>query len=193
VRREPAFARAYARALFDLARERDQVGAIARELAEVARLVAGVEELRQFFARPWVSAAAKRRVAMDVATAAQLSPLMRNFVGLVARQGRADQLDVIASAYEHLVDASEGRVRARVRTAVPLTDAERAGLRERLARALTRQGAVASAGPRPLEVVLEDVVDAQVIGGFVAEIGSYIVDGSLNGQLARLKDRLASA
>ena len=38
---------------------------------------------------------------------------------------------------------------------------------------------------------VDAVVDKNLLGGFVAEIGSVIVDGSLDGQLARLKERLA--
>jgi F0F1-type ATP synthase delta subunit len=38
--------------------------------------------------------------------------------------------------------------------------------------------------------VLEEVADRELLGGFVAEVGSLLVDGSLDGQLARLRDRL---
>lgn len=190
MRREPAFARAYARALYDLARERQQVDAIAGELDGIVRLVAGEGDLLQFFARPWIGAAAKRAVAIEIATRSGVSPLMRDFVGLVARQGRAEHFDAIASAYRTLIDESQGRVRAHVRTAVPLTDDERQALRERLARALGTRGVGRRDAARAVDVVVEDVVDPTLLGGFVAEVGSYIVDGSLDGQLAQLKQRL---
>jgi len=37
---------------------------------------------------------------------------------------------------------------------------------------------------------LEEIVDRELLGGFVAEIGSVLVDGSLDGQLARVRERL---
>jgi F0F1-type ATP synthase delta subunit len=40
-------------------------------------------------------------------------------------------------------------------------------------------------------VVLEEVADRELLGGFVAEVGSLLVDGSLDGQLARMHRRLA--
>jgi F-type H+-transporting ATPase subunit delta len=70
-------------------------------------------------------------------------------------------------------------VRARVRTAVPLTDADRSALAARLQRALGGK-----------QVIIEEVVDRNLLGGFVAEIGSLVVDGSLDGQLARMRERL---
>jgi F0F1-type ATP synthase delta subunit len=63
---------------------------------------------------------------------------------------------------------------------VPLSEAERSALAGRLSRALGGK-----------HVVLEAVADRKLLGGFVAEVGSLLVDGSLDGQLARLHQRLA--
>jgi F-type H+-transporting ATPase subunit delta len=176
----PAAARPYARALWELARERNDVEAVGRDLQTVAATLAGQPELRDLFARPWVPPAAKRAVALEVVQRLGLSTLVRDLVGIAARHGRADQLEAIAEAFRELVDAEQGRVRARVRTAVPLTPEERQALQQRLGRKL---------GAR--QVTLDEVVDQGLLGGFVAEAGSYTVDGSLDVQLARLKERLA--
>ena len=40
-------------------------------------------------------------------------------------------------------------------------------------------------------IILEEQVDATLLGGFVAQVGSLILDGSLDGQLARMRQRLA--
>jgi F-type H+-transporting ATPase subunit delta len=184
-----AVAKPYARALHDLARERNQAERVAGELAALVALVDGDPGLRDFLARPWVAAPAKRAVALEIAERLGVSALTRDFVGLVARQRRAGHLAAIAATYQRLVDGEAGRVRARVRTAVALTEPERQALRERLARALQARGA--EPGARPPEVVLEEVVDPQLLGGFVADIDSSILDGSLDGQLARLRERLA--
>jgi F-type H+-transporting ATPase subunit delta len=117
---------------------------------------------------------------MEVAQRLGLSALVRDLVGIAARHGRADQLEGIAEAFRELVDTEQGRARARVRTAVPLTPEERQALQQRLGRKLGGK-----------QVSLDEVVDQRLLGGFVAEVDSYIVDGSLDGQLARLKERLA--
>ncbi len=38
---------------------------------------------------------------------------------------------------------------------------------------------------------LEEVVDRSLLGGFVARVGTFVLDGSLDGQLRRLHERLA--
>ena len=209
----------YASALHARAKERNQTEAVGRDLAAMVDVVAHDPELRNVFARPWIATAAKRATAVEVATRLELSPLVCDFVGLVAKQGRAEHLEAIAEAYRYMVDEDLGRVRARVRTAVPLTEAERLALRAGLGRAMAVRGEARSggepsgemignvrgearsggepsgeiarnAGPPP-DVILEEVVDPSLLGGFVAEIGTYIVDGSLDGQLARIEERLA--
>ena len=174
-----AAVRPYARALYDLARERQQTDAVARDLQAMVDLLERDAELRDFFSRPWVSAAAKRVAAVEIGARLELSPLVRDFIGLVARAGRAQDLDAIAAAYRDRVDEDLGRMRAQVRTRVPLTEGEGDALRARLANVM---------GAR--QVIVEEHVDVNLLGGFVAEIGTYIVDGSLDGQLARIGERL---
>lgn len=184
-----AVARSYTKALFALAQERGEAEAIGRELDRVAEVLAQAADLRAFLGRPWVPAAVRRQVVEEVATALGLSRLGRDFVALVAAQGRMGALPAMATAYHELVDADARRVRARVRTAVPLTDSDRTALAAGLGRALARAGSAGRDGE--LQVVIEDAVDTGMLGGFVAEVGSLVVDGSLEGQLARLRARLA--
>jgi len=168
VKASPAVGRSYAKALFELARERNQVDVIAHELDAVAEQFAREPELRAFFARPWVASSAKRTAATEIATRLRVSALARDFLALVAAQGRTDHLETIVVAYRELHDEAEGRVRGRVRSAVPLSEAERSALAGRLSRALGGK-----------HVVLEAVADRELLGGFVAEVGSLLVDGSL--------------
>jgi F-type H+-transporting ATPase subunit delta len=65
-----------------------------------------------------------------------------------------------------------------VRTAVALGDQDRAALAARLGAAVGKT------------VVIDERVDPSLLGGFVAEVGGLVADGSLDGQLARIKERL---
>src|SRR5262249_30508854 len=177
-----AAARATATPLFPCATNRGRTGTVDRELETVARTWAGDAELRTVLMRPWISADAKRKVAVEIANRLGVSPLVRDFLALVAARGRADQLEAILAAFREDMDRDLGRARARVRTAIALTADERNALQTKLARAL---------GSR--HVVLEETVDPNLLGGFVAESGSVIIDGSLEGQLARIRRRLARA
>ena len=176
----PAVAKSYAKAIFELARERDQADQLEAELARVAALIGEDGELATVLSQPWVTPANKRKLAEELGQRLELSKLGRDVLALVAAHGRADHLRAIATAYRGMLDAAHGRVRARVRTAVPLTDGDRTALTAKLSSVLESK-----------QVVLDEVTDRSLLGGFVAEIGSLIVDGSLDGQLARLRQQLA--
>jgi F-type H+-transporting ATPase subunit delta len=177
-----AVAKSYAKALFELARERNQVDAVARELASVTAVMAQQPTVVQFLSRPWVAPAAKRGAATEIATRLGVSQLTRDFLGLVAARNRADHLTAIVAAYRALDDEAQGRARVKLRTVQPLTTGEREQLSARLSRMLDGK-----------TLVIEEAVDPQLLGGFVAEVGSMILDGSLDTQLERMRDRLARA
>jgi F-type H+-transporting ATPase subunit delta len=182
LRHNEAVAKSYAKALFELARERAQIEAVGAELASVASVVAQQPQLLTFLSRPWVAIAAKRGAAAELAARLGLSPLVRDFLGLLAARNRAAYLAPIAAAYRALDDAVSGRVRVKLRTVVPLTDQERESLSTRLSRLLEGR-----------KLVIEESVDPQLLGGFVAEVGSRILDGSLDTQLDRMRAQLARA
>jgi F-type H+-transporting ATPase subunit delta len=178
MRRGAAVARRYAKALWALASEAARPDAVAQELAGFERMLADEQELRDVLLLPWTQAATKRAVVLTVTERLQLSPLTRNFLALVAQRRRLALLADIRAAYEALVDAAAGRVRAQVRSAVPLSEAQRGALRERLGRRLGKA------------VLLDTVVDPTLLGGFVAEVGSRILDMSVKAQLADIRERI---
>jgi F-type H+-transporting ATPase subunit delta len=172
-------ARRYAKALFLLAREGGAAETVGRELDTIAALVGDEGELRLVLTRPWIKPADRRGIAASVAERAGAGKVLRDFVGLLGERGRIDHLPEIVAAYRGLLDEELGRARAQVRSAVPLTDGERRGLTERLGRALGKQ------------IILEERVDRTLLGGFVAQVGSLVLDGSLDAQLGRMRERLA--
>ena len=178
MRRGAAVARRYAKALRALAAAESRLEPVADELATFERLLAGEPTLRKALSQPWIKGATKRAIVTTVAERLGLSPLARNFLALVAQRRRLDLLPDILAAYRGLVDEAAGRVRASVRSAAPLTEAQRGAIRERLGRRLGRT------------VVLETEVDPALLGGFVAEVGSRLLDASLTGQLHALRERL---
>ena len=172
-------ARRYARALFDVAREAGATEAVGQEMEQVAVACIGDAAAHDVLTRPWIKPADRRGVAVAIAQKVGARKLVQDFVGLVAERGRADHLPEIVTAYRTLVDAELGRTRAQVRTAVALTDGEKRQLSGKLEHALGKR------------IILEQQVDATLLGGFIAQVGSVIFDGSLDGQLARMRQRLA--
>ena len=90
-------------------------------------------------------------------------------------------LPLVLDAYLRLADAQSGRVRAKVTTAMPLSD----GLKESVRQALS-----ASVGK---EVIITERIDASILGGVIAEVEGRVFDGSVRSRLDALRQELLSA
>ena len=172
-------AKRYAKALFAIAREAGTTVAVGAELEAFQHVVASHPEVRDVLSRPLIKADDRRGIALAVAEKSGAGRAVRDFAALVAERGRMDHLHEIVTAYRDLVDEDLGQARAQVRSAVPLTSQDK----DRLA---TRLGGIL--GKR---ILVEEHVDHSLLGGFVAQVGGFILDGSLDGQLARMRERLA--
>jgi F-type H+-transporting ATPase subunit delta len=178
MRAQDGTARRYAKALHAAAAEAGAGEATGRELTLLLDALQSNRLAVEVLARPWIKPEDRRAAALTIAKQAGCGKLVQDFVALVAERGRLDHLAAICSAYRDLEDASLGRVRAQVRTVVALTDAEKDQLSRRLQAELGKQ------------IILEETVDTNLLGGFVAQVGSLILDGSLDGQLERMRERL---
>ena len=98
---------------------------------------------------------------------------MANFVQILLDRGRADELGAITDAFAARVAAAEGRLRVRIRTAIPLP----ADLRERLVAQLSERVG------RAIDV--DTVVDEEIMGGVVIETDGSVVDASVRTRLGR--------
>ncbi len=171
-------AKRYAKALFSAAREAGAAVAVGAELEGFQRVLAAHPEVRDVLSRPWIKATDRRAIAVPVAEKSGASRLARDFIGLLAERGRMDHLPEIVGAYRALVDDDLGQARARVRTAVALVPEDRERLGARLEQILGKR------------IIVEEEVDRTLVGGFIAQVGSLILDGSLDGQLERMRERL---
>jgi F-type H+-transporting ATPase subunit delta len=167
----------YAEALFEAARERDELEAVLDDLREFANALEGSEELRLFFYGGQIPEREKRR-AIDALTEG-MALSTRNFLKVLSDNGREEILDEVLLGYEDLVKEHLGRVEVEVTTAVELTEDELDRITERLAGSL--QGR---------EVILQTSVDPSILGGAVFRFGGRMVDGSLRGRLASLREEM---
>jgi F-type H+-transporting ATPase subunit delta len=171
--------RIYASALFDAAKEKDRLDAVHDEVHAFAESVEQVPALRELLVNPQLDSRAK--VEALRAVLAESDELVRNFVLLVAENGRANQLAEIVREFDALVAAEEGILDVELTTAVELSDEEATRLLEQIEQVSGRR----------LRARRE--VDPELIGGFVLRAGSHRADASVRGRLQRLRRELRGA
>lgn len=127
---------------------------------------------------PKLPAASKKKVITGLTGGT--SPLVGNFLSLLVDRGRISDLGALSDAYSERVAAAEGRMEITAVTAVPLDDALRATITERIKRVTGR------------DATLTERVDEDIIGGLVLEVGGLRVDGSLRHRLDSLHHELTT-
>lgn len=165
----------YAAALFDLADERRMLDAVATDLRALQAMIAASADLARLVRSPILSRAEQGRALAALAARAGLNPLVRDFLGVVARNRRLFAVPAMIAAYLEKLAARRGEITAAVIAAQPLSEAQLTRLGEELRRALGRR------------VTVEVKVDRTLLGGLVVKVGSRMIDGSLKSKLARLQ------
>jgi F-type H+-transporting ATPase subunit delta len=165
----------YAEALFEAARERDELEEVLSDLTEFVDALHDSEELRLFFYGGQIPERQKRR-ALDGLTEGMRTSTT-NFLKVLVDNGREEILEEVLARYEGLVKEHLGRIEVEVTTAVELSEGQRDRLKERLGGVLEGR-----------EIILETNVDPDLIGGAVFRYGGRMMDGSIRGRLESLRE-----
>jgi F-type H+-transporting ATPase subunit delta len=167
----------YAEALFEAARERDELEEVLEELQEFETALEESEELRLFFYGSQIPEREKRR-AIDALTEG-MSLTTRNFLKVLSDNGREEIFEEILLRYEELVKEYLGKVEVAVTTAVELSEDQLDRMRERLGRSLEGR-----------ELILQTSVDPNILGGAVFRYGGRMIDSSVRGRLEGLREEM---
>ena len=174
-------ARRYAKALLQIGDQQGNVPQLHEELDTIAAAVAANADLMRLVASPLVLPKKKAEVFETILAAAKVSETLRHFFRVVAEAGRLNLLPDLRRTFADLVDERAGIVEAKVVSAQPLTEAQSKALVVSLA---ARTGKT---------IRLSWSQDAALLGGLKVQVGSTVLDASLQGQLRQLKTQLLSA
>lgn len=165
----------YAAALFALADERGALDAVAADLGRIQTLVGGSADLRTLLRSPVLSRADQARALGVVLGRMEISPIVKNLIGLMAKNRRLFALERTITAYRERLARHRGEVSAEVTSAIALKPEHLQAVRDAVKRVVGR------------DVALEAKVDPALIGGLIVKVGSRMLDNSLRTKLQNLE------
>ncbi|MFW6154624.1 MAG: ATP synthase F1 subunit delta [Planctomycetota bacterium] len=169
---------AYAEALLPLARGAGMMNVVLDELAGMASLFLASDDIAAWFAGPLVSTEAKMAV-LERACRDRLSDLTCDALGVIARHERLGELAGIAEAFRLRVYDVRGQAEVHVTSAVPLSDAILAKVREAVRHRLD------------VDPVLVEHVDPAILGGLVVRRDDEVIDVSTRNELRQIQQTIA--
>lgn len=173
-----AVARRYAKAMLDLATRDDHVAEIGEQLQQHRDLFRSNAELQAVIRNRGILAEVKTKILTAVFEHTQPEQLLRNFVLLLVRNDRLHHFELICDHYERMANERLGRITAEVITAIALNEEQYQAVEHKVTAATQKS------------VTLERRVDPSILGGLIVRINHTILDGSLQGQLSRLRQEL---
>jgi F-type H+-transporting ATPase subunit delta len=171
----------YARAFADvvLGSHLDSDRSIA-ELRAVASLLAESSELRRVWENPAIPAEQKRRVLDVIAERDEISKQVRNLIAVLIDHRRVHFLEPIIRQLEKELDARMGFAEAQITSVRALGDAEKREFEAQVGKLTGKK------------VRARYEQDETLLGGAVVRVGSTIYDGSVKGQLERIREAISS-
>ena len=177
-------ARPYAAAIFDLAAREQALEAWSDELALLVRL-SHHETIVRLLEDPSLAGEVKAHRLLDLMQKEDKEEInasfpagFRNFLLLLGMNKRLNTLADIAVEFERLRAQAQKRHPAVLTSAYALSEAQEKRLVAKLSQRLGG------------EVDLQVRVDPTLIGGAILRCGDEVIDGSLRGRLARLRESL---
>jgi F-type H+-transporting ATPase subunit delta len=160
--------------LFDLARDQRQIESVGNSLDALNQALLDSKDFAELVSSPLVSRDEAGKAFAGLAPQLGLDPITANFLGVLARNGRKNELRSVIRAFRRLAAEHRGEVTADVTTSRPLSDDQVAALKAQLR---------ARAGR---DVAIDASIDSAILGGIVVKLGSQQIDASIRTKLNRL-------
>jgi F-type H+-transporting ATPase subunit delta len=149
------------------------------ELGRFQELVSSHGVLKDTLASPFVAALRKTRVIKDVLAAAGFSDKTSRFILLLFGHNRLGLLGAILEELPVSWNERQGVATYEVSSVVALAEAQKRRLMNALERLENRP------------VFLRYSIDPELVAGFSLKKGNVVYDGSLKGNLAKIKERIS--
>ena len=171
------YARAFADVVMKTSNQLDSARAL-QELHGIEALLKESDQLRRVLENPSIPGDRKRAVIDAVTARLGTTRQVRNFIAVLTDHRRLPLFSEILKQVEQELNDRQGFAEAQVSSARQLSDPEKQMLEAEIAKMTGKK------------VRARYEQDASLLGGAVVQVGSTIYDGSVKGQLEKIREQL---
>jgi F-type H+-transporting ATPase subunit delta len=173
-------AKRYARALFELANDKNMLDQVEAELTSINEAIDSSLDFQQFLTHPQIDAAVKKE-KLNAIFAESVSESVLSFLFILVERRREGIISSVLQDYVSLANEARGISEATVTSAYTLGEEELGQVAEDFGKKIGKK------------LRVKNVVDPTILGGVVIRIGDRLYDGSIAGQLSRFKHSLVKS
>ncbi|ADU32301.1 F0F1 ATP synthase subunit delta [Evansella cellulosilytica] len=168
----------YASALFEYAQENSLLDSIQQELDDVTQVFQETNLLDEVFKHSKMTSEEKKKIVRE-SFSSKVSDAVLNLLQILIDNRREQLYYTIAESYRSLVFEAKGIAEATVYTAKALSEEEKQAISQVFSKKANKN-----------QLLINNVVDKDIIGGMRLRIGDSVYDGSVANQLARIQQRM---
>ncbi|WP_018754698.1 F0F1 ATP synthase subunit delta [Paenibacillus terrigena] len=170
-------AKRYAKALFEVAQQNNNIAQVEEDLKAVVAAIDGNVDITRFLNAPNIDLSVKVDV-IHKAVEGKLAEAVISLISVLIKNSRQDTLGAVLQAYIKVAGEALGQDDAVVVSAYALSTPEIELVAGHFGKIVNKK------------IRVQNVVDKSIIGGIQVRIGDRLYDGSLSGKLARLEKSL---
>ncbi|WNR44642.1 F0F1 ATP synthase subunit delta [Paenibacillus roseipurpureus] len=170
-------AKRYAKALFEVAKEKNIISQVEDELKSVASAIRDNADLQKFLNHPNIGTSTKTGLLKQIFEGKVSEPVWNTLLVLIDK-GRQSILNALVGEFTKVANEALGQATAVVYSAAHLSDAQQAEVASQFSKITGKTIRVTNA------------VEPKLLGGIQVRIGDRLYDGSLSGKLDRLSKAL---
>lgn len=163
----------YAKALLSLATDKKVAETVNNDMSLIAETVSSNEELSQVMKSSVIKGETKKEILNKVFP--KVDAVSKGLFDVLVSNKRLDIVGDVAKNFNRLFDLQQGKEKATVTTAVPMTSALETKVLAKIKELTSKT------------VELENIVDESILGGFILRVGDKQFNASIANQLNKLK------
>jgi F-type H+-transporting ATPase subunit delta len=170
----------YAKALFELSRDTNALGAAEKDFPQVVRIIIDEPDMKSFLNHPAIVPAEKKSL-LEKLFKGKIGDTLYDFLCLLVDKNREEYIPIINEEFQKMVLEHQGRQIMMVYTPFELSSEMKGFVIDGLAKSTGKK------------VEIEEVVDPSLIGGIRVQIGDKVFDGSVKSGLEKLREALLTS
>ncbi|PID69192.1 MAG: ATP synthase F1 subunit delta [Flavobacteriales bacterium] len=164
----------YAKAVLNLSLEKKMAEKVNDDMLLITKTISQSKELKRLLTSPVIKAKAKHN-ALEKIFSKKINPISVGLIDQLIDNKRLPFLLDVAKQYTIIYNHHIGSQKAMVTTAVPLNDKLKAKVLAKVKEIVGK------------EVTVENIVNPEILGGFILRVGDKQYDTSFTGKLNQLR------
>ena len=170
--------KSYAVALYELAKENSELSNAEDGMNGLKKLINDNSDFKEMISSPTIGKEEKKKVMFEIADQNKFSQTLRKFLGFITIKNRLFFLDQIIDSFLNIISINKGELRAKLVSSKQLSKKELDNIQSELSKDFK------------FPIKVDYKYDPNLIAGLTIQVGSVMVDNSIQTKLKKLEKNM---